>query len=107
MVALFLWMPLLYLYRIRLIGLGHRCNGVGFSDGLSTSAHSATALTSVSSRGSTISKLGIDAWACACGVEIIKTILWVCQISIQEIIAWICSRKRKCQIRPIYSQEIN
>jgi len=49
MVALFLLMPLLALCRIRLIGLGHRRNGVSLMDYLHVPAHSATALTSVSS----------------------------------------------------------
>jgi len=49
MVALFLLMPLLALCRIRLIGLGRRRNGVFLMDYLHVPAHSATALTSVSS----------------------------------------------------------
>ena len=63
MVALFLLMPLLALYRIRLIGLGHRRNGVFLMDYPHVPAHSATALLPVSLPPLVVLKLGIDAWA--------------------------------------------
>ena len=63
MVALFLLMPLLALYRIRLIGLGHRRNGVFLMDYL----HLLTLLLllPVSLPPLVVLKLGIDEDICA------------------------------------------